>query len=486
MGTVGYMSPEQVRGLAVDHRSDIFSFGAILYELLLGRKAFKRDTAADTMSAILKEEPPEPSESGRSLAPALDRVVKHCLEKDRNNRFQSAKDIVFVLSESSGQAPPGGAPGDRRLGSHRPSSPVGAAGPRRRGDPGRPRGCRLVGCPSPRRRPGPARSDHARRSPVPEPERRRLDRLSPAGARRRGRDDALLRSHSRDPPVRLQPEVRETRRRPAGRRAGASGRRRPRGALPEGGGPAAGDARGRGHRIEPPPLARHLQRRRERPDRAQGADRAALEARSLPAARRLGRRRRGRHPPPEPGGLRPLSAGDRVGAGSPSQQGGARPPGKVRRARRGVRPGLERTRTSALLRRHVRRRRPSGAEAFPRGSRTRALARSELFDRHLQPRDRTGRGRGAFGRLDPHRRPRAPPSGERGRPLHARLRPALRGAPRGIGAGMRDGPCGRPRKPRFPLLLPHVHAAPRDTTAHGISCGSTATPSGPGTARRSS
>jgi TolB-like protein len=111
MGTVGYMSPEQVRGLAVDHRSDIFSFGAILYELLVGKKAFKRDTAADTMSAILKEEPPELSESGRNVSPALDRVIKHCLEKDRNNRFQSARDIVFVLSESSGQAIPSGAQG---------------------------------------------------------------------------------------------------------------------------------------------------------------------------------------------------------------------------------------------------------------------------------------------------------------------------------------------------------------------------------------
>jgi TolB-like protein/tetratricopeptide (TPR) repeat protein len=109
MGTVGYMSPEQVRGLAVDHRSDVFSLGAILYELLSGKKAFKRDTAADTMSAILKEEPPELSGSGRNISPALDRVIKHCLEKDRNNRFQSARDIVFVLSETSGQAMPSGA-----------------------------------------------------------------------------------------------------------------------------------------------------------------------------------------------------------------------------------------------------------------------------------------------------------------------------------------------------------------------------------------
>ncbi|MBK9063194.1 MAG: protein kinase [Acidobacteria bacterium] len=102
MGTVGYMSPEQVRGLPVDHRSDVFSFGAILYELLSGKRAFKRETPADTMSAILKEEPPELSESGRNIPPALDHVVKHCLEKERNDRFQSAKDVMFALSEASG------------------------------------------------------------------------------------------------------------------------------------------------------------------------------------------------------------------------------------------------------------------------------------------------------------------------------------------------------------------------------------------------
>ena len=83
MGTMGYMSPEQVRGLPVDHRSDIFSFGAILYEMLSGKKAFKRDTASDTIAAILKEEPPELTQSGRNVSPALDHIVKHCLEKDR-------------------------------------------------------------------------------------------------------------------------------------------------------------------------------------------------------------------------------------------------------------------------------------------------------------------------------------------------------------------------------------------------------------------
>ena len=101
MGTLGYMSPEQVRGLPVDHRSDLFSFGAILYELLSGRKAFKRETASDTMAAILKEEPPELSGSGRNIPASLDRIVRHCLEKDRDRRFQSARDIEFALEETS-------------------------------------------------------------------------------------------------------------------------------------------------------------------------------------------------------------------------------------------------------------------------------------------------------------------------------------------------------------------------------------------------
>ena len=104
MGTVGYMSPEQVRGLPVDHRSDIFSLGALLYELLSGQKAFKRHTASDTIAAILKEEPAELTTSGRNISPALDHVVRHCLEKEPANRFQSAKDVAFALNEASGPA----------------------------------------------------------------------------------------------------------------------------------------------------------------------------------------------------------------------------------------------------------------------------------------------------------------------------------------------------------------------------------------------
>jgi eukaryotic-like serine/threonine-protein kinase len=111
MGTAGYMSPEQVKGLAVDHRSDIFSFGAILYELLSGKKAFKRDTNAETMAAIMLQEPPELSESGRNISPALDHIVKHCLEKDRNRRFQSASDVAFALSEQSSSSVVSGASG---------------------------------------------------------------------------------------------------------------------------------------------------------------------------------------------------------------------------------------------------------------------------------------------------------------------------------------------------------------------------------------
>ncbi len=111
MGTAGYMSPEQIKGLPVDHRSDIVSFGAILYELLSGKKAFRRDSNAETMAAILMKEPPELTQSGRNISPALDHIVKHCLEKDRDNRFQSAKDVAFALSEQSSSSVVSGASG---------------------------------------------------------------------------------------------------------------------------------------------------------------------------------------------------------------------------------------------------------------------------------------------------------------------------------------------------------------------------------------
>jgi WD40 repeat protein len=97
MGTVGYMSPEQVRGKASDARSDIFAFGAILYEMLSGKRAFHGDSAADTMSAILKEDPPDLAETNRNVSPALERIVRHCLEKNPAERFQSARDVAFNL-----------------------------------------------------------------------------------------------------------------------------------------------------------------------------------------------------------------------------------------------------------------------------------------------------------------------------------------------------------------------------------------------------
>jgi len=102
MGTMGYMSPEQVKGQPVDHRSDIFAFGAVLYEMLSGKRAFRRDTGAETIAAILTQEPPELTESGRNASPALDHVVRHCLEKEPRNRFQSAQDVAFALTEASG------------------------------------------------------------------------------------------------------------------------------------------------------------------------------------------------------------------------------------------------------------------------------------------------------------------------------------------------------------------------------------------------
>jgi eukaryotic-like serine/threonine-protein kinase len=102
MGTAGYMSPEQVRGLALDARSDIFSFGAILYEMLSGKRAFHGDTPADTMSSILKEDPSDLSETNRNVSPALERIVQHCLEKKPEARFHSASDIAFDLEHLSG------------------------------------------------------------------------------------------------------------------------------------------------------------------------------------------------------------------------------------------------------------------------------------------------------------------------------------------------------------------------------------------------
>jgi eukaryotic-like serine/threonine-protein kinase len=102
MGTAGYMAPEQVRGSAVDSRTDIFAFGAVLYEMLSGRRAFHRDTAAETMTAILKEDPPEISEMAHPVSPGLERIVRRCLEKQPEQRFQSAKDLAFALEALTG------------------------------------------------------------------------------------------------------------------------------------------------------------------------------------------------------------------------------------------------------------------------------------------------------------------------------------------------------------------------------------------------
>jgi Tol biopolymer transport system component len=101
LGTVGYMSPEQVRGQATDHRTDIFALGTILYEILTGKRAFKRESSVETMNAILKEEPPELEDIVPNPTPGLDRVIRHCLEKNPAQRFQSASDIAFDLETLS-------------------------------------------------------------------------------------------------------------------------------------------------------------------------------------------------------------------------------------------------------------------------------------------------------------------------------------------------------------------------------------------------
>jgi serine/threonine protein kinase/Tol biopolymer transport system component len=111
MGTVGYMSPEQVRGKTADHRSDIFSFGTILFEMVTGKQTFRKPTSAETMAAILNEEPPSISQIAPASPPGLQRMVHRCLEKSPEQRFQSASDMAFALealSDSASTTPSGG------------------------------------------------------------------------------------------------------------------------------------------------------------------------------------------------------------------------------------------------------------------------------------------------------------------------------------------------------------------------------------------
>jgi serine/threonine-protein kinase len=97
LGTVGYLSPEQARGLPADHRSDIFAFGAVFYELVTGRRAFHGATSVETMVAVIREEPPPIADSGRSVPSEIEEIIRHCLEKDPADRFRSARDLVFAL-----------------------------------------------------------------------------------------------------------------------------------------------------------------------------------------------------------------------------------------------------------------------------------------------------------------------------------------------------------------------------------------------------
>jgi len=102
LGTAGYMSPEQVRGEPVDSRSDIFALGAILYEMVSGRRAFHKGTSVETLTAILNEEPADLTVAGSALAPGVERIVRRCLEKNPVHRFQSARDLAFALQSLGG------------------------------------------------------------------------------------------------------------------------------------------------------------------------------------------------------------------------------------------------------------------------------------------------------------------------------------------------------------------------------------------------
>jgi eukaryotic-like serine/threonine-protein kinase len=127
MGTLGYMSPEQVKGKPADGRSDIFAFGAILYEMLSGQRAFHGDSAAETMSAILREEPPDLSVTNQSISPDLERIVRHCIEKNPEQRFHSAHDVAFALEALSGLSVPRLEASSLRVRGRSPSLAAGAA-----------------------------------------------------------------------------------------------------------------------------------------------------------------------------------------------------------------------------------------------------------------------------------------------------------------------------------------------------------------------
>jgi eukaryotic-like serine/threonine-protein kinase len=107
LGTIGYMSPEQIRGVKLDPRTDIFAFGAVLFEMLTGRRAFQRETAAETMTAILREDVPELSSTGREIPLPLDRIVRRCLEKSVGERLQAARDVAIALEAVSSGSVPG-------------------------------------------------------------------------------------------------------------------------------------------------------------------------------------------------------------------------------------------------------------------------------------------------------------------------------------------------------------------------------------------
>src|SRR5262249_32081170 len=104
LGTVGYMSPEQVRGMPADHRSDIFALGSVLFEMLTGSRAFREESDVETMMSILRDDPLDGSAAGKALPPEIAEIVGHCLEKSPDERFQSARDLAFALRVAEREA----------------------------------------------------------------------------------------------------------------------------------------------------------------------------------------------------------------------------------------------------------------------------------------------------------------------------------------------------------------------------------------------